>query len=394
MKKVKLGEIAEIRNGATPDTKNFDFWDGNISWITPNDLSNNNSKYISKGERSITEKGAKRISPKPLPQNTVLLSTRAPIGYLAIASNDLYTNQGFKNIVIKNANEFSANYIYYYLSSVREKLSYLGAGTTFKEISGNVIKQMTLFLPDYSTQQKIAAILSSLDDKIETNNKIASVLEKMMKEIYHYWFVQFDFPDKNGKPYQSSGGEMVYNQTLKRLIPKGWEVKTIGTVATLYQPKTISADELIFDGKYLVYGANGIVGNYDKYNHENNEIAICCRGASCGQYVMTQPCSWITGNAMIVTPNSNTITKEYLYYGLSIPVISKFITGSAQPQITRTNLELMKVVIPNNRLLCKFDMTAIKIREQLQNIFKQTQTLTALRDFLLPLLMNGQASVQ
>lgn len=260
-------------------------------------------------------------------------------------------------------------------------------------LSVNTLSKIELKLPDKETQDNVFNLLSALDQKIAINNQINAQLEQMAKTLYDYWFVQFDFPDENGKPYQSNGGEMVYNDTLKRNIPKGWEVKSLGEVADLYQPQTLSEKDLISNGKYFVYGANGIIGKYNEYNHENPMIAVACRGNSCGVINITQPFSWITGNAMVVKPKSDYICIDYLKYSLLNGNIEKTISGSAQPQITRTNLAPLIFLQADEKILRKY---ADKINSQfdlrIKNI-QQNQQLNQLRDFLLPMLMNGQVAV-
>ena len=235
-----------------------------------------------------------------------------------------------------------------------------------------------------------AIVLSSIDNKIENNNKINAELESLAKTIYDYWFLQFEFPNEEGKPYKSSGGKMVWNKELKREIPEGWAVKKLNSIANLYQPEILPSNLMKEDGKYFVYGANGIVGRYNKFNHEHPEIAICCRGASCGNYLMTLPKSWITGNSMVVTPKDSSVTKEYLYHSLRYIDIKRYVTGSAQPQITRSNLDGIKVVIPPFKSLEHFSNKAEKIRNELIKNINENNELSSLRDFLLPMLMNGQ----
>lgn len=128
---------------------------------------------------------------------------------------------------------------------------------------------------------------------------------------------------------------------------QGWEKAKLGEICKMYQPQTITAKEIKENGEYKVYGANGIIGFYDKYNHENSEVAMTCRGATCGTINLTEPKSWITGNAMVITPlDENKIIKLYLKFALSSANTSSVITGSAQPQITRTNLEILKIPLP------------------------------------------------
>ena len=214
-----------------------------------------------------------------------------------------------------------------------------------------------------------------------------------MKTIYQRWFIEFEFPNEEGKPYKSSGGKLVYNENLKREIPDGWEVKNFSEVTDMYQPTTIPINELKVDGKYNVYGANGIIGKYDRYNHEENEIAVCCRGAGCGKYIMTQPFSWITGNAMVIKPKTEYDLKEYIYNKLEDGDIFNYVTGSAQPQITRTNIENMKLLIPDDNVIAKFNSISKNSRRKSINLIQENEKLNSIRNFLLPLLMNGQINV-
>ena len=122
-------------------------------------------------------------------------------------------------------------------------------------------------------------------------------------------------------------------------MKQGWEVKKLGDVCELYQPKTISSKEMVDDGKYPVFGANGIIGKYDKYNHEEPQLLITCRGATCGTINISEPKSWINGNAMVVRPKDNSLSLKFIeYLFLGGIDISKTITGAAQPQITRQTL--------------------------------------------------------
>jgi len=135
----------------------------------------------------------------------------------------------------------------------------------------------------------------------------------------------------------------------KQRLPKDWKEFELGEVCEIYQPKTISAKDLNSNGKYFVFGANGIIGKYDKYNHEKEEVLVTCRGATCGTLNMSKPFSWITGNAMVITPkeeNKKEISKRYLFYFLKGSNLKKVISGSAQPQITRQPLIRFKINLP------------------------------------------------
>lgn len=168
----KISDIGTVVGGATPSTKKSEnYEDGKIAWITPKDLSTFSGRYIERGERNITEVGLKSCSTQLLPKNTVLFSSRAPIGYVAIAANEVCTNQGFKS-VIPNENT-DPLFLFYLLKYNKDKIEGMGSGTTFKEVSGNTMKNIVVSVPrDKSVQKKIADILSSIDDKIEENERI------------------------------------------------------------------------------------------------------------------------------------------------------------------------------------------------------------------------------
>jgi type I restriction enzyme S subunit len=275
--KVRLREIVTVKNGSTPSTTNPNYYDGDIIWITPKDLSNQSSRYISHGERSITAEGLASCSSSLLPKGTVLMSSRAPIGLLSIAEKELCTNQGFKNLIPKSE-RITSEFLYYLLRTKISDIEKIGSGTTFKEVSKSSIEDFELIVPyDISDQQKIASVLSALDSKIELNNRINAELEAMAKTIYDYWFVQFDFPDERGKPYKSSGGKMVWNEELKREIPEGWEVNELGNHIELFDSKRVplsSRERSVQRGSIPYYGATGVMDYVSDYIFDGDYILL------------------------------------------------------------------------------------------------------------------------
>ena len=225
-KEVTLSEIGTIVGGATPSTKNTSFYDGNIPWLTPKDLSVNSNKYILRGERNITEAGFKSCSCKMLPKGSVLFSSRAPIGYVAITANDMCTNQGFKSVIPNE--ETDSEFLYYLLKYNKDNIASQGSGTTFAEVSGKTMKEIEVMVPkETDDQRRIASILSSLDRKIELNNKINADLEEMAQAIFKNWFVDFE-PFKDGKFVDSELG----------MIPEGWKVVVFDNILKVTTTKT------------------------------------------------------------------------------------------------------------------------------------------------------------
>ena len=225
-KEVTLGELGTIVGGATPSTKNPSFYDGNIPWLTPKDLSVNSNMYILRGARNITEVGFKSCSCKMLPKGSVLFSSRAPIGYVAIAANDMCTNQGFKSVIPNE--ETDSEFLYYLLKYNKNYIASQGSGTTFAEVSGKTMKDIEVVVPkEKECQHRIASILSSLDRKIELNNKINADLEEMAQAIFKNWFVDFE-PFKDGKFVNSELG----------MIPEGWKVVVFDNILKVTTTKT------------------------------------------------------------------------------------------------------------------------------------------------------------
>lgn len=179
----KISDIGTVVGGATPSTKRPENYEGGtIAWITPKDLSTFRGRYIERGKRNITNKGLKSCSTQLLPKNTVLFSSRAPIGYVAIAANEVCTNQGFKS-VIPNEN-IDPIFLYYLLKYNKENIEGMGSGTTFKEVSGSAMKNIVVSIPkDKITQERIALVLGSLDDKIEKNESINNNLDYYLPKI-------------------------------------------------------------------------------------------------------------------------------------------------------------------------------------------------------------------
>ena len=189
-KKVKISDIGKIVSGATPKTKDVDNYGGSIAWITPADLSGYTSKYISHGSRNITQKGYGSCSTHLMPRGTVLFSSRAPIGYVAIAENPICTNQGFKSIVPND--DIDSEFLYYQLQYLRKKIQEKGSGTTFKEISGKVLGETDIVVPSLEEQSRIVAhieeLFSEFDKAVDTLKTTKEQLEvyrqAVLKEIF------------------------------------------------------------------------------------------------------------------------------------------------------------------------------------------------------------------
>lgn len=383
-----------ISSGITPLRSNDEFWtDGTIPWLKTEQLG---EKYIFDTNEYITEKALQEANVKIFPENTLSIAmygegkTR---GNVSILKRPMATNQACCNIEL-DEEKVSSEYVYYFLKTQYENLRGLSSGIR-KNLNTNDIKNFVVRLPEnLKTQQSIAAVLSALDKKIALNKQINARLEEMAKTLYDYWFVQFDFPDANGKPYKSSGGEMVFDETLKREIPKGWEVKSLGDWAEIRKGTLITEKTANTNGDIKVISAGVDFSYYhDVANRPKNTITISASGANAGfvnfwrEPIFACDCTTIT----------NSVIGRTLYILNFLKIVQDFIyqqaRGSAQPHVYPKDIEGLKIIVPPDSLLKNFSEFVDNWNLKIANNEKQNHQLTQLRDFLLPMLMNEQVSV-
>ena len=383
----KISDIGTVVGGATPSTKKTENYDnGTISWITPKDLSSFSGRYISHGERNITEEGLKSCSTQLLPKGTVLFSSRAPIGYIAIAENEVCTNQGFKS-VIPNDNTDSL-FLYYLLKFNKNAIESMGSGTTFKEVSGNTMKNIAVRVPsDIKVQKQIARMIGSIDDKIELNSRINNNLEQQVRSLFKSWFLDFK-PFGYTKPSDWKYGKLKDILKLKRQSIKAGadvtlpylpiDIIPIRTFAlTELKPNSEAKSSLItFDKDDIVIGAMRV------YFHR----------------VVLAPCDGITRTTCFILSPYH---KEFLSFALlycdqdsSIDYAQSTSKGSSMPYaIWEGGLGDMKIVIPPFEIVQSFNKLVLPMLRQIQNSYFENKSLKELRDALLPKLISGELDV-
>lgn len=298
-------------------------------------------------------------------------------------------------LYVKDFKGNNVHYIYYLLKNL--KLNEYKTGSGVPTMNRNHLHPLKIkAFTDSKHQKSIAAVLSALDKKIALNKQINARLEEMVKTLYDYWFVQFDFPDTNGKPYKSSGGEMVFDETLKREIPKGWEVKSLGEIATLKaggdKPELISRFQTQ-EYKFPIYSNglndNALYGYCKKAIITEPSITISARGTIGFTKIRNHSFTPII-RLISVTPKNSQFIK---FLELFLSQTSFENAGSVQKQLTIPQIENIKILTPNIKLINKFsDITTLSVG-LIESNEKQNHQLTQLRDFLLPMLMNGQVSV-
>ena len=300
-------------------------------------------------------------------------------------------------------------YIYYLLSCLgRIRTSDKSA---VPGVNRNELHEMAVpAIEDKNQQKKIAAVLSPLDAKIDCNNRINAELEAMAKTLYDYWFVQFDFPDANGKPYKSSGGKMVYNPTLKREIPEGWLHSTIGETFRTHLGGTPSRgnDKYWKPGEvnWLSSGENPstfVVAPDETISTlglQNSPAKLLPQGTVILSIVRHLRASILgieaaTNQSVVGIVETEKFKHCFIYPYLvrEIPRLMALRTGAQQPHINKGVLDESLLVIPDDTTLSAYNTKAAPLFLQIQNSLRQSMELTQLRDWLLPMLMNGQITV-
>ena len=293
------------------------------------------------------------------------------------------------------------DYIYYALKLELKRLKEKSQGSQTKFLTMPILNSINLGNRNLLEQQKISNVLSSLDSKIELNNKINKELEAMAKTLYDYWFVQFDFPDENGKPYKSSGGKMVYSKELKREIPEGWEVNTLNKMINCLDSKRIPLSKKQREnrrGNIPYYGATSVMDYIDDFIFDGEYILLAEDGSTMDQngnpilqYIWNK--TWVNNHAHILEAKEQK-NLEFIFHTLKKIAVVKIETGSIQKKINQENLLNVKIIIPSLHILDQFSEIVKPIRKRLINNIEQNQELAKLRDWILPMLMNGQVIVK
>ena len=247
------------------------------------------------------------------------------------------------------------------------------------------IRELPLFLPDVAEQKRIGKFLSSIDRKIALNRKRIATLEAMAKEIYDYWFVQFDFPNAHGRPYKSSGGAMVYNPDLKREIPKGWEVVPLGELISVCNGKD---HKVLSVGRIPVYGSGGIMRRVDQMLYEGESVLIPRKGTLNNIMYVNGPL-WCIDTMFYTKPKVDNVMK-YIFMTIKDWDFASMDTGSAVPSMTAGIINKLLVARPADVFLEKFENQMRPLFLGMSLSEREIAKLTSLRDFLLPVLMNGQ----
>jgi len=416
-KEYKLGEIGVVITGNTPSKKNPEQWGDKMPFVTPTDFDAYN-KNISDSIRYLSKEGISAFEKKVLPVDSVIVTCiGSQMGKVALNKKECVTNQQINSIITYK--EFNSDFIYYVISSMQGFLRNLATGgSTMPIVNKSSFEDITIKAPDLPTQTAIAEILSSLDDKIELNNQINKDLEALAQALFKQWFIDFEFPNENGEPYRSSGGEMVDSELGE--IPKGWKVDRLGD--HLYIKGRIGWKGLK-KSDYLTYNTGYSIINGSDFSNEQIDWKKCgwisleryeespeimlkeddiliTKDGTIGKIAFVNKLyssTSVASGIFVVRVSSESLRTYFCWSFFKSPyfqeLVKSRIDGSVIPHLYQRDFVEMSIPLPPVELLEKFENQSKLI---FQNIFQnkeEAKDLEKLRDTLLPKLISGELKV-
>ena len=384
-KTITIGELGTIITGKTPPTTNKNYYGDYAVFIKPTDISEQ-SKYTYETEEMYSKLAAEKYESSQIPQGAICVPCIGTIGTkMTMAPCDCYTNQSINSIV---CNEYYDNeYVYYLIKNFLPGLKAYNLGTASgrEYVSKSNFEKIELVAEqDKTIQKKIGELLSRYDTLIENYQKQIKLLEEAAQRLYKEWFVDLHFPG---------------HETTKIVdgIPEGWEKMPVDSIYSIRYGKNLSTKLITSEGKYPVYGANGVIGYYDKFNCSEQVVLITSRGNGSGDVLMTyHKDAFITNNSFIVSP-----LKDYSY--CQVPFTYLFLknahfravrTGAAQPQLTNQSIHTVDVVLPSKVIIIEYCDKVSNSNKKIIVLRNQIRLLTEARNRLLPKLMSGEIQVK
>lgn len=331
------------------------------------------------------------------PNDLVVARTGNSTGRTYVYSEDdeKLAYAGFLIKYVFDSEKINPRYMKYFtISNIYKKQISGFSGSTRGNMNAQNFKDITVIYPDRKIQDKMVELFDLISKKIKNNNKIISELESMVKTIYDYWFLQFEFPNEDGKPYKSSGGKMVWNEELKREIPEGWEVFMVKDFCDIFTGKK-DVNQALDTGKYKFFScAPGYKYSNDKL-YTGKAILISGNGSYTGRTIFVNDSFDLYQRtyACVMKPNYDNML-EYIFYTMKtffVKRVSGGTHGSAIPYIVYNDIANEHFYY-NKEVVDTFMKTIESIQEHIIELSKENQELASLRDFLLPMLMNGQVT--
>ena len=380
-KKVKVGDIGKVITGKTPKTSNNEYYGGDIPFLTPSD--NMSVKYVRGTNKYITEIGRLSVKNATLPANAICVSCiGSDLGKVVITTQETVTNQQINSIIV-DTEKFDVDFVYYSMLELGKILNFHSkTSTAVPIVNKSSFSQYEIDCPELSVQKKIGDILSSVDKKIEENNKINNNLFEQAKALFKNWFMDYEpFSSNNAIPEKwriGKVGEIIELHDSKRIPLSGAERDKMEKIYPYYGATSLMdyVDNYLFDGIYLLLGEDGTV--------------VDDKGFPILQYIDGK--FWVNNHAHILTGKLGYSVEE-LYLLFSLTNIKSIVTGAVQQKVSQANLKKVPAVIPTVDVLKQFDDIIQPIFAEIRNLRSENQRLSSIRDSLLPKLMSGELDV-
>ncbi|MBS1922456.1 MAG: restriction endonuclease subunit S [Bacteroidetes bacterium] len=393
----------KIGSGATPTGGQNAYHKEGISLIRSQNVLD--FTFSKNGLVFIDERQAKELDNVSVKENDILLNiTGDSIARVCIVPKDILPARVNQHVSIIRADDSVNNqYLFYYLQYLKPYLLKIcGVGGTRNALTKEVIEELKISLSE--NQNEIAEILSALDSKIQLNNRINTELEAMAKTIYNYWFIQFDFPNEEGKPYKASGGEMEYNEKLKMEIPVGWTDGKLSEVANITMGQSPDGDSYNEEGEGMVFFQGSTDFNFrfplvrmfttaPSRIAQEEDVLLSVRAPVGTLNVANEKCCIGRGLAALNSKNEANSFVLYLMFYFKAMFDVQDRTGTTFGSIDKDTLHDLKFAKPPVELQKQFQSIVGKYDKMILTRSRETQELITLRDFLLPLLMNGQVKL-
>ncbi|MFW9303571.1 restriction endonuclease subunit S [Glaesserella parasuis] len=422
-KQVRFSEICDITRGGSPRPIQEYMTNDGVPWIKISDATASNSRFIEKTKEFIKTSGISK-SREVFPDDLILSNSATP-GIPKFMRIYACIHDGW--LLLRNFNGAEKEFIYWLLLNERDKLIQQGNGSVFTNLKTDILKNHIVNIPDDIEEQKrIATILNNIQEKIELNTQINQTLEQIAQTIFKSWFIDFD-------PVHAKANALASGQTLEQAtqaamavisgkntqelhrlqtanpeqyqqlweiaeafpsgvdeegVPRGWEERYLKDVCNIVYGKGLPKNKLTEKGFY-VFGANGVIGFYDSYTYEKPQVLIGCRG-TVGQVTLSYPYSFVTNNSLVIEYENSCVSMYYLEKYLSNINLKEISSGSVQPQITIQNMSKVKILIPNIEILNFYSEKVKEIYDKRLHHFYENQSLSKVRDLLLPKLLSGE----
>lgn len=370
----KVEDLGNIVSGGTPKTDTPQFWDGDINWVTPTDITALKGKrYIKKTNRCISDEGLKSSSARILPENSLVICTRATIGISAINLGPLCTNQGFKSIIPYS--DILTEYLYYWFSLNQNLLIKLSSGSTFLELSTKAFKSIQIPIPPFSEQKKIAEILSTVDDKIEIIDQQIAETQELKKGLMQ-------------KLLTRGIGHTEFKDSPLGEIPKSWEVISIGQVLTLGNGKDYKHLDA---GNIPVFGTGGVITHVSEHLYEGESVGIGRKG-TIDKPVLLSGKFW-TVDTLFYTHSFKGIIPYFVYLLFQSINWKSYNEATGVPSLSKTIIEPIKISLPPLNEQVQISDIFLTIDDKLKVLESKKVTYVDLKKGLMQKLLSGQIRV-